>query len=166
MQRARSSPLLIAVVACAALFVWFTSRALPDVVATHFGASGAANGFMPRDFYVVFMLAVTAGLPLLLAVVLHFVLGRSHVPISVPNRDYWLAPERRARTLSFLRTQTAWFAIMLAAFMSYVHWLVLDANTLQPARLSTPWLMGGMTVFLAAVLVWAILFVGRFRKRA
>ena len=44
------------VMALAALFVIRTGGTLPDVVATHFGPSGAANGYMPRTFYVRFML--------------------------------------------------------------------------------------------------------------
>lgn len=32
-------------------FVWLTAEALPPVVASHFSASGAADGFMPRKTY-------------------------------------------------------------------------------------------------------------------
>ena len=45
----------LALVACAALFVWLTGRALPNVVASHFGAAGLANGFMPRDEFVRYL---------------------------------------------------------------------------------------------------------------
>jgi hypothetical protein len=39
------------VLAVAALFVIRSGGTMPDVVATHFGPSGAANGFMSRSFW-------------------------------------------------------------------------------------------------------------------
>ena len=49
-----------------AAFVWLSSSALPEVVASHFGANGAANGFMPRGMYVAILLALVLGVPSLL----------------------------------------------------------------------------------------------------
>jgi hypothetical protein len=46
-----------------------------------------------------------------------------------------------------------------------VHWLVVRANTVQPAHLSAPGLIGGFAAFLAAMLVWAMVLLGHFKKR-
>jgi uncharacterized membrane protein len=149
-------------VVCAAAFVWLTSRALPDLVASHFDASGTANGFMPRGFYLRFMLAFVLGLPALLVGVTWFAIGRPNARINLPNRDYWLAPPRRAETISFLRTSITWFGALLVAFLVYAHWLVVRANLSQPAHLETPWFVCGLAVFLVAVLIWLKMLLGRF----
>jgi len=152
-------------VAGAAAFIWLTSRSMPDVVASHFAADGSANGSMSRGAYVGLMLAVVVGLPTLLTVVSHFGLGAPRARINLPNRDYWLAPERRAETLSHLRAQLARFSAVLLAFLCYVHWLVVRANGIRPPRLSPPWINAGLVGFALFAIVWTRMLLRRFRSR-
>lgn len=154
----------LALVACAALFVWVTGRALPDVVASHFGASGQANGFMPRGIYVSLMLAIVAFVPLVLVVVPLQAFRNPDARINLPNREYWLAPERRAETIETLSRQSARFSTLLLIFLCYAHWLVIQANKTVPPILSSFWFVGGLVVFLIATLVWAVSLIGRFRN--
>ena len=49
----------------AAVFLWWTAGAMPEVVGSHFAAEGVADGFMPRGQYVAIMLAVVLLVPLL-----------------------------------------------------------------------------------------------------
>src|SRR5512142_224784 len=132
MQNGKGSLIFALFVACAVAFVWRTSNGLPALVASHFGASGMANGFMPHDFYVRFMIAFVIGLPTLMVFLTGHVLGSSKARINLPNRDYWLAPERRAETIAFLRAGLIWFGVLLVTFLCYVHWLVVVANRVQP----------------------------------
>lgn len=152
-------------VAGATAFVWLTSLSLPDAVASHFAADGSANGSMSRAAYVGVMLAVVIGLPTLLTLVSHVGLGAPGARINLPNRDYWLAPERRAETVSYLRLQLARFSSALLVFLCYVHWLVVRANAIRPPRLSSSWMntaLAGLAVF---AIVWTGLIVRRFRTR-
>jgi uncharacterized membrane protein len=164
MQRGSASAIFLIFVAGAAAFVLFSSRMLPEVVASHFGASGAANGFMPRAFYIAFMLAFVIGLPVLLVFVTSFAIGSQSARINLPNRDYWLAPERRAQTIRVLRAGIIWFGALLVTFLCYAHWLVVLANEAQPARLAESWFLGGLAAFLLATLIWLKVFVVRFRN--
>jgi Protein of unknown function (DUF1648) len=163
-QRGSSSVLLLILVAGAAFFVWVTSRSLPEVVASHFGASGVASGFMPRAFYVRFILAFVVGLPLALVFLPSLAFSNPKARFNLPNREYWLAPDRRTETIEFLRQHLARFGLMLVVFLCYAHWLVVRANTVVPPSLSSPWFIGGLGVFLVSALVWAKVFVGRFRN--
>ena len=147
----------------AAAFVWLTSFSLPDVVASHFGADGTANGTMSRGAYVGLMLAIVIGLPALLTIGPYFALGASKTRINLPNRDYWLAPERKAETVSYLRAQLARFSAVLIVFLCYMHWLVVRANELRPARLSGPWINAGLVAFAVFAIVWTRLLLRRFR---
>ena len=154
----------LGLVAFAALFVWFSSRGLPNVVASHFGASGQANGFMPREVYVWFMLAIVVLVPLVLAVLPMRMFSNSKARINLPNRDYWMAPERRAETIEILSRQAVRFSTMLMAFLCYVHWLVIQANQTVPPTLSSQWFVSGLVVFLVGTLFWVVTLIGRFRN--
>ncbi len=152
--------------AAAAGFVVITGLGLPDVVASHFGGSGAPNGAMPRTTYVGFMLVLIVGLPALLVFVTWFTVGKPGARINLPNREYWLAPERRAGTVARLRAAMLQFGALLLAFLCYGHWLVVRANLSQPVRLAHSWFVGGLVVFLVLVLSWSVALVRRFRRVA
>ena len=130
----------------------------------HFSAGGIASGFMARSDYVLFMLAMTLGVPLLIAV--FTVLVPWLVPIDklrLPNRDYWLTPERRQETMSALATSGLGMASIVAAFLIAVHLLVITANQQLPPRLdnTTLWLLVGALV--VASVFWQFLRWRRFK---
>jgi hypothetical protein len=166
MQNGKGSLIFALFVACAVAFVWHTSNGLPVLVASHFGASGMANGFMPHKFYIFFMIGFIIGLPSLMVFITVYVLGSSKARINIPNRDYWLAPERYTETIAFLRACLIWFGVLLVTFLCYVHWIVVVANSVQPAHLSVPRLFGGLFAFFVALLLWLKLLLGHFRAHA
>jgi len=153
-------------VACAVAFVWLTSLRLPGTVASHFGSAGIANGFMPHDYYVCFILSFVVGLPVLLVFLTWLAMANPKARIKLPRGDYWLAQERRAETVAFLRNSVLGFGVMLVVFLCYAHWLVVLANEVNPARLSESWFIGGLIAFGAAMLVSLIALLGHFRHGA
>jgi hypothetical protein len=166
MHHGKGSLMFVIVIACAATFVWLTSMRLPVLVASHFAGDGTANGYMPHNFYVCFMLGFVIGLPALMVGATWFAIADPRTRINLPNKDYWLAPERRTETICFLRSGILWFGVMLIAFLCYAHWLVVLANQIQPAHLANSWFVGGLVVFFAALLVWLKVFLGHFRRSA
>jgi hypothetical protein len=158
--------LFLLFLACAVAFVWFTSLRLPGVVASHFGSAGIANGFMPHGYYVCFMLSFVVGLPVLLVFLPWLAMANPKARMRLPRGDYWLAPERRAETVAFLRNRALWFGAMLVVFLCYAHWLVVLANEVNPARLSGSWFIGGLIALGAAMLVWLTSLLGHFRHGA
>lgn len=151
-------------VACAALFVLATSQSLPGIVASHYGVSGRADGFMPRATYVWFMLVIVALVPLALALIPLRLFRNPSARINIPDREYWLAPQRRTATIEYLSRQAVRFATMLLVFLCYAHWLVVRANKLAPPKLPSDWFVGGLVVFLVATLVWVVALIGHFRN--
>lgn len=162
MNATRDSLRYLAVPLAASVFVLLSSRELPPVVASHFDGSGAANGFMSRDFYTWFMLAFVVGLPLLLAYLPAFAFRRPAARINLPNATYWLAPERRQETIDFICRHLARFGILLVLLLCYSHWLVIEANLQVPPKLSSPRFNGGLLLFVTLSLVWAGILLGRF----
>jgi serine/threonine-protein kinase len=109
-------------------YLYVTYDQLPDRLATHFDGAGQPNGWMPRAGYVVFLLIFGIAMPL-------FMIGTTALTnklparfVNVPNRQYWLAPERRALTTAYLQQFVIWVACLLELFFCGVHWMVMRAN--------------------------------------
>jgi hypothetical protein len=133
------------------------------VIATHFGPAGEANGYMARGFYVRFMLAFVVVLPLALNFLINRVLRLPNTRINIPHREYWLAPERRADTVGRLQRHMMFFGVLLAAFLCYVHWQVVQANTRSPPVLDSVRFSTGLATFMAALVTWIVILRRDFR---
>ncbi len=169
--RVRGSPLsrlpfyaltLLGVVLLVDLAVTVPSLAEP--VATHFDGAGRPNGWMTQTGYGIFMAAFGIGLPVLISGLMPIVSRWFPTRVNLPNRLYWLAPERREATLSFLKWHLGWLAILMVFFVIAIHHLILMANAVRPPELPhTPFLFM-LGCFLAGMAVWTILLWRRFRR--
>jgi Protein of unknown function (DUF1648) len=153
----------VAILAGAAAFVFQTGGTLPDIVTTHFGSSGEADGSMSRAIYVRFMLLFVVLLPLGLNLLVGRVLRLPSTRINIPHREYWLAPERRTETVERLRTHMRLFGLMLAGFLCYVHWRVVQANRLTPPALDSTKFAYGLALFMVALTAWIVVLRRAFR---
>jgi serine/threonine-protein kinase len=84
--------------------------------------------------------------------------------LNLPNRDYWLAPERREQTAAYLTAHTAWLAALLGLFALAVHLLVVRANQSVPPRLETGALLAALLAFSIVMLAWVAALARRFRR--
>ena len=134
-------------------FVIGTASELPPTVASHFDSSGQPNAYMSRSGYILFMLCLVLGLPLAAVGGLTRIYSRS-TQMKLPNRDYWLAPQRLDQTRAFLIAHGIWFGSLLVALTCCVHWLELLANRTQPAHLSGQMFAVLMIAFLLSTLAW------------
>ena len=153
----------IALLAFAILFVVSTVSQLPPMVASHFDAAGQANAFMSRSGYTRFVLCLVLGLPLAVVAILTGVYSRA-TDLKLPNRDYWLAPQRIDRTRAFLVAHGVWFGSLLVVLASFVHWLELVANRAQPPHLSNSMFAAVMLAFLLATAAWIAALMVAFRR--
>jgi uncharacterized membrane protein len=147
----------------AILFVTGTASELPPTVASHFDAAGQPNAFMSRSGYVRFMLCLAVGLPVIVVVILRSVYSRA-TDLKLPNREYWLAPERLDRTRAFLVAHGVWFGSLMVTLTCFVHWLELGANRQQPPHLSSQSFAAVLIAFLIATLAWIAALMFAFRR--
>lgn len=127
---------------------------LPEKVAVHFNAFGEPDKWASKRSYLVFQIillvftaVITFGLPLLL----------KKLPASatnIPNKAYWLAPERRNRTFSILQKRFEWFGVGLCALMISINQLAIRANLLDQNLAAVSWYVLG--AFLLFVIVWSV----------
>jgi uncharacterized membrane protein len=105
---------------------------LPNRVACHFAADGTPNGWQPKqDFFLI------PGFAIALCIFVSFVLPRilAFLPpamINLPNKYFWLAPERRAETIEVMNAHLAWFGCGFLFVILYAISQAINANL--PAR--------------------------------
>jgi serine/threonine-protein kinase len=129
----RLPPLALALgfIALLAIRVALSFDRLPARMATHFDLAGKPNGFQSREGFV-WTAALLSVLLLALFAVLPALLARLPVRfINLPNKDYWLAPERRAETIRRMAAMCDWLACATIALLVGVFELVMRANLAQ-----------------------------------
>jgi uncharacterized membrane protein len=139
-----------------------TTPQLPQMVASHFDIAGYPNAFMTRRAYTRFILGFAVGLPIAIVALLTFVYAGAR-DFKLPNREYWLAPERLAGTRAFLIAHGVWFGSLLVTMVCYVHWLELAANRSVPPQLSNQKVSIGLLVFFLITAAWIIALLRAFR---
>jgi hypothetical protein len=162
----RFLPLMVLglLLAGAAQLVSVLSAGLPELVAVHFNSAGVADGFMRREDCRNFMLTFTLGVPAFVAVIT-VLIPRVLPPsmLNVPNRTYWLAPERANESIAFLSRQGIWFGCILVIFLAYVDWMLARANESTPPAFSSELFVWAMAAFAGAIALWAMRMFRRFR---
>jgi uncharacterized membrane protein len=117
----RTRLVLLALVAVQ--IAWYWPR-LPHVIASHFDVTGRANGWMSREAFVGVYVAVVA----LLTVVFSAVRIVPPSLWNLPNKAYWLAPERRAATVARVADEMTSFANATLALVLATFELAFRAN--------------------------------------
>jgi serine/threonine-protein kinase len=146
-------------------YVSATFRQLPERIATHFGGGGQPNGWMSASGYLTFIAAMSIGVPLFLVIVFSVIRRCNGAGCNIPNRTYWLAPERRDETLVFIQRQGYWLAGLLIAFFGGIHHLILTANARSPIALpfaELGWVVG---LFLLGEGAWVTRLFVRFLRK-
>src|SRR5687767_14137463 len=126
--------LVLMLVGVAAHVIYYYPR-LPDTVASHFGGSGRPDGWSSKETYGVNIIAIAGVLALMFLGIGPFIRRLPNDVINFPNRDYWLAPERRDASLAALARMLHGIGIATLALLIGVNQLVFNANLNPPANL-------------------------------
>ena len=137
---------------------------LPEIVASHFGITGIVNGWQTKTAFFAIELTI-----ILVATVISFGVPRliEAMPVSLinlPHKEFWLGPERREDTLSYLRAWSASFGCGLLAFLLFVMELAYRANLRTPPQFNNAAFVPALLVFVifdTLALVWLILHFSR-----
>ena len=136
---------------------------LPEHLATKFGAGGGAIGWSSRaNWLTVHLLSV--GFTTALMVGLRF--GLRWIPaslVNVPNRQFWLAPERADQSRALLGDFILVMGLAILGFLIGLQHLTLSANLLAEPRLGNGfWVVLGL--YLAATAGGIAWLYWRFRR--
>jgi serine/threonine-protein kinase len=135
---------------------------LPERVASHWDGAGNPNGYMSRDGFVSFYLWLMVGLSTLFGGIGALIRVTPDDAVNLPNKEYWLAPERREATITTITQQMNAFTIMLNAFMIGIHQLSIMANLTPDKHLSNGvWVL--LVGFLGGTGFWVYKMITEFK---
>lgn len=163
LRRPASVFFLLSLLVCALHLNWAATQ-LPERVATHFGTGGRADGWSDRNAFLLMYALLVVGMSAILGGI-GLIIGRLPASaINLPNREYWLAPERRADTHARVREQMLVMAGATNLFFLGLMHLTVAANRLSERRLGSGfWLL--FAAYLAFVTGWAVRFVRAYGVR-
>lgn len=162
-MKSRILPLLVFILLAAGFcyYVWESRLQLPVRAATHFNWQGAADGWKGRDELIRFTLAIGIGVPFFIVIVfscLRFVPARF---VNLPNREHWLSPEHQAESIAWVARSGLWLACAVLVFMGFLHYHVVQANTVTPPKLDSSSLM----VVASGLMLFQLIFIVRILLR-
>jgi uncharacterized membrane protein len=152
------------VVLLAAAFLqmgWYYPR-LPERMASHFDAAGRANGFLPKPAFFILYAGVLALLSVVFLLTPMLIARLPSGMINLPNRDYWLAPERRVLALAKVQAFSVGFGNAMLLFLLLVFRDVMRANLLEVPELSMRiWVF--LVLLATFSIVWTVRLMRSFR---
>ena len=157
----KSLVLIVVLEALAALQIAYYFRKLPGVVASHFNAAGIANAWQTKQTFMETYGIVLLGIAAVYFVVPRLLFTLPPEMIHLPNKRYWLAPERRTQTLDDFADRFAALGAGTLALVVICFQLVFQAN-LGGTALSgaVPALIAAYGAFAAT---WLALLLLRYR---
>lgn len=148
----------------ATLFIVSTSQTLPPLVASHFGLNGQANNFMSRADYEWFMVGIIFLLSIFVSYLPILALKRFPSLVNLPNKQYWLSPERFELTVTYLRRYFVGSGYISVGFIMYIHWLVVYANRVNPPLFSFRWVLAGLFILMGCIIIGSVKLICHFSR--
>jgi hypothetical protein len=119
---------------------------------------------MRASDYVTFIISFGLGLPLFIVCVFYVHRWLPRSLINLPRKNFWLAPERLPDTHRYLARRGLWLGCIVLLLMLGLHFTVVRANQLTPPHLAPKCALLLLILFLAALVVWMIIFVRHFLR--
>ena len=158
--------IFLAVIGVCVGYVLYSGANLPDTVASHFNGSGMPDGHMSRTEYLVLYVALLVVVPSVVAILPPVLARGIGSGINIPNRDYWLAPARRQATAEFLTSHGCLLGGILGVLLTFVHSMVVEANSRQPVALNTAILWPVLVLLFIGIVAWVVALQRRFHRYA
>ena len=157
MKIAKAFIVLLAALAVVQTFYYYPI--LPNTVASHFDGAGRPNDWMTKQVFFGFYLGMIA-----LMLIIFFVIPRfPKYLINIPNRNYWLATERRAETMKYVDSASTLIGVATMILIVYVFQLAIEANFSSEPILSSN-AGKALIIYFIFLAIWLIKFIGRFWK--
>ena len=162
-RRSRFGPVhLVFLFLLAAMLVqmaWYYPR-LPERMASHFNFAGQADSFMAKQAFMKVHLGVMGMMFVMFLLVPMLIVRLPPGLINLPNKEYWLAPERREHTGRVIQGYLVGFGDMMLLFLLVVFHEAMRASLMPEPQLSNRiWVM--LVLLAGFVIVWTV----RFRLR-
>lgn len=135
---------------------------LPAVMASHFTAYGQPNGWAPKPAFFLIMTIAVVVTTIPTFIVPRKISSLSAEKINLPNKEYWLSPEHREGTWSFLRVQMAWFGCALLFILLYATSQAINANLPSIRHFNWRGMLYVLVGFSGFCILWLVHFLRHF----
>jgi uncharacterized membrane protein len=136
----------------------------PSRVPSHFDAAGHANAWSSRDDFFMLQVAVSLGIGALFIGITWLLKFTPASLINLPNKNYWLAPDRRDETMERLASYLDVFGCATVALLLVVFALAARAGRGGP--FATNWFLPALVAYLVFSVGWTIAFFRQFALSA
>jgi len=153
---------ILLLVLCIAQAVYYYPL-LPDRVASHFGASGRPDAWSSKDTFVQIYLCAVAFIAILfpgLGCMLRT------VPVSLinlPNKDYWLSPERKQETVDVLSRQFLWSGSATLLLLLDIFHQSFNVHLGKAPALGHP--AASIAAYVVFSVLWSVHLIATFMRR-
>lgn len=165
MQDSRLPRLVFVLLAAAALaqFIFYYAQ-LPATMASHFDARGVPNGFQSKPVFFAFFLGAILIAALVALGVPRLIAAMPVELINLPNKEYWLGPERCQASLDFLAAQMAWLGCAILFVVAFAFHFSIQANLHPPIGFDSRSFLMVLGAFFLFLMVWLVRFFTRFAR--
>lgn len=136
----------------------------PETVAMHFNFAGQADSFTSRSSNLILWVVLFIFLNALWLMIPFLVKIVPASMVNIPNREYWLAPERRDATIGKITRFMGGFGILTNIYLCIINVVIFSVIASGDTQLNRPAFITALAAFLIAVIVWIVFFVRSFRK--
>lgn len=137
-------------------FMGFTWALMPEMV-------GSPNKALPRDAHMALMLAVAVFCPWLATRGAALLARHYPAGLNIPNKAFWMAPERREQTLDELLRRSFPLGLLLLLLFAGLHYReVQKAQASWPAVPPAGWIAGA-ALLSANFTAWVVTTMSHFK---
>ncbi len=162
MQKVSKMVFTILLILCIAQVAYYYPL-LPAKVASHFGASGRPDAWASKEFFVKIYFIAVAFVAALFPGVGFLVSKIPTEMINVPNKDYWLSPERRQETVDFLRRQFLWFGSATLLLLLDIMHQSFSVHLGKVSALEHP--VASIVAYVVFSALWSIGLIVKFARK-
>lgn len=148
-------------VLAAALHMFFYYPILPERVASHFDLYGRPNGWTSKGVFIVTYAVTVLFMALMYACIKYALPTMPDSLINMPNKNYWLSPERRSESINIIMGYMTVFCSATLFFLMGTMHLVIRV-TLGRSQTLAEWFYGLLMCYLIFTIVWTMRLIRKF----
>lgn len=136
---------------------------LPEIVAIHFDIEGKADGMASKQVFIMFYIALVALLSLSFCGLAALLPKVPPAFINMPNKDYWLAEERKKESLAKIMRQMFWMNNITILFVIFVMEIIFQTNLTKTNQLNIDFFII-LIIYIIFNIAWVVNFYRAFKK--
>ena len=152
--------ILLTLVVLGIAHVGYYHPKLPDTVASHFNGKGEADGHSSKLTHSIMMISLQAGMAGMFLVIGAICKRLPPSLVNMPNREYWLAPERKEETIRKMNGGLFGLAIGTQVFFMGLNHLISLHNLGVPAM---NWFWPVFAIYMAFVIGFCVWLCLKFK---